>query len=615
MMRCKYCGTLQDEPQRAKTCVQCGGELAFSIDDPWGGHKDGSYVKAQLELDQVAAPEGQVVERHLIMTIETPDAIPSGEQAETDSGRETLHFVVVLDTSGSMQGDKIDTAKQAVRQAALRLVKGDLFSLVTFADLAQCPLQSVRVDAPKSGWLRSRIPKIQPARVDAPFQGKRFGRAIEGSLQRIQVGGQTALCDGLELGIQQVVNNPQNINLVLLLSDGRANVGETDVEAIGRRALDARSEAVTVSALGVGYDYNEAVMAEIAMNGGGRFYHITDASRIAAYLTGELGAMASLAARGATATLHLPAGTGVQTLSMAYPVQGASPVPERTSSLSAYAVLLGDMPVTTTLEVVARVLLPPQPAGSRLPIDGTLNYQSPAGNAFATPLNTVTVRYDKPSFLESGSGLVRPIAMRVLSHMHDTSVLATSKAAMYDIGAAQRQSETEIAKMRAYSAPLGEDREIAHTLHKSEGLLREIASGMADSPMAKDATYTAMLRHRGSKPLDFAISPGIGLCLVVAGTGAALPLPQQGEVLIGRADPRIMLQPDVDLGPHSGEKDGVSRRHARLRCGPGEYLLEDLQSTNGTYVNDVPVTPGQPVPVHTGDVIKLGQMTLIFYEA
>ena len=123
-------------------CVQCGGELAFSTDDPWAeeglAQKGGSYVKAQLELDQVAAPDGQVVERHLIITVETSDVVPSDEQADTASGRQNLHFVVVLDTSGSMQGDKIDTAKKAVLQAVRRLVEGDVFSLVTFAATARC---------------------------------------------------------------------------------------------------------------------------------------------------------------------------------------------------------------------------------------------------------------------------------------------------------------------------------------------------------------------------------------------------------------------------------------------------------------------------------------------
>ena len=459
LMRCNYCGTLQDEPQGAKICVQCGGELTF---DTQPVQKGKSYTKAQLELDQIAAPADQVVERHLVITVETPDTVPVEERVGTPSGREPLHFVAVLDTSGSMMGSKIRAAKEAVRQAMHRLADGDVFSLVTFTTDVRCPLEARRVDTG-------------------------FRRVVESSLQEIEAGGQTALCGGLELGIQKVLANLEKTNLVLLLSDGRANVGETDVETVGRRAMGARSKGVTVSTLGVGYDYNEAMIANIAIEGGGRFYHIADASQIAAYLTGELGEVASLAARNAVVTFNLPAGTGVQTLSAAYPVQGN-------------IVSLGDIPAATTLEVVVRVLLPPQPASSRLPIDGVLNYQSPVGNALTTPLNKVTVRYEKVSLFKPAEGAVRPIVRRVLGHVQASGVLAASKAATRSLDEAQRQSEVLLATMRKYAAPLGEDGEVVDTLSKAKVLLQEIAAPRAEaSDVIKETTHLAMRRHRGTK--------------------------------------------------------------------------------------------------------------------
>ncbi|MEE8391977.1 MAG: FHA domain-containing serine/threonine-protein kinase [Anaerolineae bacterium] len=111
-----------------------------------------------------------------------------------------------------------------------------------------------------------------------------------------------------------------------------------------------------------------------------------------------------------------------------------------------------------------------------------------------------------------------------------------------------------------------------------------------------------------------ALSPVAGPRLVVAGTGATLILPQQGEVMIGRGDPQITPQPDVDLGPHGGGEAGVSRRHARLLYSTEGWLLEDLHSTNGTFLNSVPVLPGQPVRINTGDIMRCSQVTLIFYQ-
>jgi len=110
------------------------------------------------------------------------------------------------------------------------------------------------------------------------------------------------------------------------------------------------------------------------------------------------------------------------------------------------------------------------------------------------------------------------------------------------------------------------------------------------------------------------LRPAAGPRLVVTGTGAVLRLPQQGEALIGRADPYVTPQPDVDLAPHGAGQAGVSRRHARLLYGPEGWMLEDLQSTNGTYINNVPVQPGQPTQICSGDILRCGQLTLVFYE-
>jgi len=389
--------------------------------------------------------------------------VPRQEQAGTTAGRESLNFAAVLDVSGSMGGDKIKAAKEAVRQAIHRLQDGDLFSLVTFSTDVRCPLQSRRVDAA-------------------------LRRVVESSLQEVTAGGQTALCGGLELGIEQALRAPQATNLVLLLSDGQANVGETDVEAIGRRAIEARNKGITVSALGVGNDYNEALMAEIALDGGGRFYHVSSANQIVAYLAGELGEMASLAARNAAVELRLPAGTSLQPLSTAYPVHGQ-------------AIALGDIPLSTSLEVVVRVLLPPQSPGARLTIDGELRYQSPAGNGLVTMLNQVTVRYDKAVLFEHAAGAVKPVVRRVLEQMRAAGVLATSKAATQGMEKARAAGGIEMAAMRQYASLLGEDGTARQALEESESLFRAMAAP-APSPQAKMATYEAIKRQRGSKDFD-----------------------------------------------------------------------------------------------------------------
>jgi predicted amidophosphoribosyltransferase len=105
--------------------------------------------------------------------------------------------------------------------------------------------------------------------------------------------------------------------------------------------------------------------------------------------------------------------------------------------------------------------------------------------------------------------------------------------------------------------------------------------------------------------------PMAGPRLVVAASGAEIPLPPVAEILIGREDPVSGIFPEVELTPHGGEEGGVSRRHARLIVEGGNYFIEDLDSTNFTFVNKQKVTPKARQPLKNGDEIRCGRVTLI----
>lgn len=102
--------------------------------------------------------------------------------------------------------------------------------------------------------------------------------------------------------------------------------------------------------------------------------------------------------------------------------------------------------------------------------------------------------------------------------------------------------------------------------------------------------------------------------LMVQSTHATLPLPAgKAEIVIGREDPVSSVFPDIDLTNHGGDEGGVSRRHARLLVRGNQIYLEDLNSTNFTYVNQQRLTPGQPQLLNNGDEIRLGKVRLNFY--
>ena len=98
--------------------------------------------------------------------------------------------------------------------------------------------------------------------------------------------------------------------------------------------------------------------------------------------------------------------------------------------------------------------------------------------------------------------------------------------------------------------------------------------------------------------------------LVVVDSGAEIAL-QAEEVLIGREDPVSGVFPDVDLTPHGGEEGGVSRRHARLFVEGGAYYIEDLDSTNFTFVNKQKLAPKTRQALKDGDEIRCGRVALV----
>ena len=105
--------------------------------------------------------------------------------------------------------------------------------------------------------------------------------------------------------------------------------------------------------------------------------------------------------------------------------------------------------------------------------------------------------------------------------------------------------------------------------------------------------------------------PAAGPRLVVSDSGAEIPLPAGDEILIGREDPVSGIFPEIDLTPHGGEDAGVSRRHARLIVEGGDYFVEDLDSTNFTFVNKQKLAPRTRQQVGDGDEIRCGRLALV----
>ena len=102
--------------------------------------------------------------------------------------------------------------------------------------------------------------------------------------------------------------------------------------------------------------------------------------------------------------------------------------------------------------------------------------------------------------------------------------------------------------------------------------------------------------------------------LVIKEDGAEFPLAGKSEFLVGREDPVSNIYPDIDLTAHKGEEHGVSL-HAKIYAQGSQYLIEDLNSTNSTYLNRQKLAAKTPTPIKDGDEVRFGKVEATFATA
>lgn len=221
-------------------------------------------VKIVTETDQGCLPVGSPQE--VVVKIDLT-ACP-----DTKSKRAPLNLAVVIDRSGSMEGPKIEKARQAAAMIVDRLTPDDVFSLVAFDTTVE---------------------------VLVPAQHVQDKEAIKRRIARIRPDGTTALYAGVETGARQLQEylSAKRINRILLLSDGIANVGPStpgEICALGRRLA---AHNISVSTIGVGEDYNETLMSGLAEASDANYYYVKDVETLPRIFAKELGSMINVAAR------------------------------------------------------------------------------------------------------------------------------------------------------------------------------------------------------------------------------------------------------------------------------------------------------------------------------
>ncbi len=244
-----------------------------------------------------------------------------------ENARPPLNLGFVLDKSGSMHGDKLDYAKQAIAYAIQQLLPSDRLSLTLF-----------------DTQVETKIPSTLATDKQKLLE----------TVKLIRSGSSTALHDGWVQGGIQVSEylNHDHLNRVILLSDGLANVGETNPDVIASDVHGLMKTGITTSALGVGRDYDEDLLEAIARSGDGNFFHIASPEDLPQIFETELQGLATTLGCAVTLKLEPQAGTTVKAVLNDL---------EREES---GAIKLPNLTVANPLKVVVRLRLPALSAGT-----------------------------------------------------------------------------------------------------------------------------------------------------------------------------------------------------------------------------------------------------------
>jgi Ca-activated chloride channel family protein len=254
---------------------------------------------------------------------------------DANTPRPSLNVALCIDTSGSMEGRAIDDARKAALSFLAGIKPGDGFSLVTFDTTAHVVVPATRMTSETDlAPIRTAINAIKATGTTAMAEGlgvaiqqvrtlydpSRVNRVVlvsDGvpneptSLRTLAQGahasGISISAMGLGVAIQQVrtLYDPSRVNRVVLVSDGVPN----EPTSLRTLAQGAHASGISISAMGLGVDYDEILMGDLAQLAGGRFKYIDDSSKIVSYLGDELTRITRVSAR--SASLEISPGPGV----------------------------------------------------------------------------------------------------------------------------------------------------------------------------------------------------------------------------------------------------------------------------------------------------------------
>ena len=193
--------------------------------------------------------------------------------------RPPINVALVVDTSGSMEGKPIRDARAASLALIDALEEGDFVSVVAFDSRTQVLVPSTRMRRGDGGAMT------------------KLKKAIDG----MQARGTTDMQGGLQAGLAEVMKSyqPAGINRIVMLGDGEPN----EPSSLSYLAQSAGQQGVAITTLGLGVEYDETLMTEVAQRSGGQFHYLRESSEVPQMFREEIARLHRAAGRNLVLTL------------------------------------------------------------------------------------------------------------------------------------------------------------------------------------------------------------------------------------------------------------------------------------------------------------------------
>jgi Ca-activated chloride channel family protein len=384
--------------------------------------------------------------------------------AESFSGkRPLLNLSLVLDRSGSMEGAKIQRAREAAAYCIDQMTAADRVSLVIFDD---------------------EIEVLVPSQF---VENRSF---IKAHLERVHARNSTALHSAWVQGGLEVSGhlNRDAINRIILVTDGLANVGLTNTDEVVSQAAGLHERGVSTSTIGIGDDFNEDLLIPMARSAGGNSWHVERTDDLQSIFATELqGLIAQFAHR---VSLGLIPADGVRVVDLLNDFE--------LTDTGRYK--LPNLQSGTPLDIVVQLKVPAQAVGSRLRLlDLKLGFTGQESGQ-----TEVVKDFLEVGFRSEADVLSLPINAEVdrVNAMLMNARARKEAVRHMDHGdrlGARRVLHERIAATQLACAPMASAPEVVEELDSLSDLYSALESDRAGNSTRKRLAYGAFLRQQGKK--------------------------------------------------------------------------------------------------------------------